>query len=651
MRTTARFMLLLITAWCAGCIYESTPISGRKSPSKQSSSATGNSKPTKDDDKLTLEPFDAPSLAELDKTAGWMDGQELLDGMELLRAKQAGEKPPLSFAEALKLRNDSREANEAIRASLGRLPTSDSDVDWDDTFNRHMLIDVKSTNPILASTVQEQDLESYTGLELFGFDWNMQPFVNKDVVKSWQTTKDHMMDKIVLRDDLTWSDGRPVTAHDVVFTFKTIMDPDVPTIVMRTNTSRIRWIEAYDDHTLVYFHKQPLASNLTVMDFPSIPKHVYEEEVKKDKSLKTSPAFQALEEKPVVGGAYEIVKNLRSSEILLRRRESWYMHDGKQVREKPHFAQVRFRIIQDPNTALLALKSGELDELEISAEQWLSQTGDDKFYQHNTKATAVEWTYFYFGWNNYSPYFNDRRVREAMSYAFDHREMLDSLFQGLYQPASGLFHPDSWLAPKKPTKLYQQDLDKAEALLDEAGWEDHDGDGIRDKEINGALKPFEFTIIVRQDPARIRCCELLKSSLDKIGIICNITALEGTTLQQRMDNREFDAAFAGWGTGSDPDTSSNIWTTEAISSGRNYLNYSNKEVDRLYEQARLEFDREKRGEIYGRIHTLIYNDQPCTFLYYQNAFYGFNKRVRGYNFSPRGPYSYDPGIFSFWAER
>jgi peptide/nickel transport system substrate-binding protein len=646
------WLLVALTVGFSGCMSESK-FSDTDSANQRSTETTGGKSAASESnsEKLTLEPYDPPRLEELDKNADWTDGGEMLDGMELLRARQAGERPPLSFAEALKLRNDDPAVNERIRASMGRLPASESDVDWDDTFNRHMLIDVKSTNPILASTVQEQDLLSYTGLELFGFDWNMKPFVDKSVVKSWQTSKDHMLDKIVLRDDLTWSDGRPVTAHDVVFTFKTIMDPEVPTITQRTDTSRLRWIEAYDDHTLVYFHKQPLATNLTVMNFPIIPKHVYESEVAKDKTLKTSEAFQRLEKKPVVGGAYEIVKNERSAEILLKRRESWYMHNGKQVREKPYFDQVRFRIKPDPNTALLDLKSGDLDELEISAEQWLSQTGDDEFYRHNIKATAVEWTYFYFGWNNHSPYFQDRRVRQAMSYAFDHREMLDSLFHGLYQPANGLFHPDSWLAPKKPTPVYEQDLDKAEALLDEAGWSDHDGDGIRDKETDGRLTPFEFTIIVRQDPARIRCCELLKSSLDKIGVICNITSLEGTTLQQRMDQRDFVAAFAGWGTGSDPDTSSNIWTTEAIKSGRNYLNYSNKEVDRLYEQARVEFDREKRGEIYGRIHTLIYDDQPCTFLYYQNAFYGFNRRLRGYNFSPRGPYSFSPGIFSIWAER
>ncbi|MAC53399.1 MAG: peptide ABC transporter substrate-binding protein, partial [Gimesia sp.] len=101
----------------------------------------------------------------------------------------------------------------------------------------------------------------------------------------------------------------------------------------------------------------------------------------------------------------------------------------------------------------------------------------------------------------------------------------------------------------------------------------------------------------------------------------------------------------GWGTGTDPDTSINLWKTEAA---RNYVNYSNPEVDKLFEEGRREFDVEKRAKIYGKIHELLYEDQPYTWLYFRNSFYGFNKDLRGYVFSPRGPYGYGPGFSSLW---
>jgi peptide/nickel transport system substrate-binding protein len=152
-------------------------------------------------------------------------------------------------------------------------------------------------------------------------------------------------------------------------------------------------------------------------------------------------------------------------------------------------------------------------------------------------------------------------------------------------------------------------------------------------------------LLVRQDPERIKMCELLKTNLDQIGIICNIAPMEATVLQQRMLDHNFQAAFAGWSTGADPDTAENIWGT---GEERNFVQYSNTEVDKLFELGRKEFDREKRGEIYGRMHEIIYEDQPYTFLYYRQSFYGFNKELRGINFSPRGPYHYTPGMSGIW---
>ena len=118
----------------------------------------------------------------------------------------------------------------------------------------------------------------------------------------------------------------------------------------------------------------------------------------------------------------------------------------------------------------------------LTPEQWTTQTSGPDFSRANTRVTAPEWVSFHFGWNIDTPFFADRRVRRAMSYAFDHDAMLEKLCYGLYEPAMGTFHQSSWMAPKKKLEPYKQDLDKAEALLDEAGWTDHDNDGVRDKE-------------------------------------------------------------------------------------------------------------------------------------------------------------------------
>jgi peptide/nickel transport system substrate-binding protein len=144
---------------------------------------------------------------------------------------------------------------------------------------------------------------------------------------------------------------------------------------------------------------------------------------------------------------------------------------------------------------------------------------------------------------------------------------------------------------------------------------------------------------------RIKYCTLLKENLRQIGVICNVKPIEFVTLHDRLMKHDIQAAFGGWGTGSDPDTADNIWGT---GEGRNYGNYSNPEVDKLYAQGRKEFDRAKRAVIYGKIHTILFNDQPYTWLYYRNSFYAFNKDLRGYMFSARDPYGYSPGMGSIW---
>lgn len=592
-----------------------------------------------------IEPnFTPPSLAEIDAKAKWKKGL-LIDPIQVERDKQTKSPATVSVADALKLRNRSSADNGKILSALGRLPTSDSQVNFDSVLNRHAIGDVNSTNPILSSSVVEFDVVGLIGQGLFGFDATLSPFALTESVRSWEVSEDRLMDKIVIRDDLTWSDGVPYTAHDIVFSYKVIMTDAVPVPAQRQGTDKIRWIEAYDDHTLVIFHKESLATNIWNVNFAILPKHAYEKTIALDPTLTKSKEHVALEDNPVCSGPYTIKSRTRGQEILLERRESYYMHKGKQVREKPYFKTIRFRIRPDSAVALQGMQAGDIDEMILTAEQWTRQTDDDTFYEVATKARGSEWTEFHFVWNGETPFFSDKRVRKAMTYAYDHKELLEKVRYGLDAPCTGNYHPESRWAQKPAPKPITQDLDKAEKLLDDAGWTDTDGDGIRDKTIKGKLTPLSFTVLVTNRPDRVRACEILKESLERIGVECTVKQMEFTAIIEKLQKRDFQAAFGGWGAGADPDTSENIWGTKQF---RNYANYSNPEVDKLFAQGRTEFDPEKRAKIYQNIDKILWEDQPYTWLYYQTSFYGFSKTLRGYQFSPRGPYHYSPGFSSIW---
>jgi peptide/nickel transport system substrate-binding protein len=326
-----------------------------------------------------VEPFQPPPLAEIEAKAGWVD-QPVVDPIKLLREKQAGETPPASVSEALSLQNDSDEANRKILGALGRLPASDAEVNWDGMITRHQMFDVKSTNPLMASSTEEFDMSTLMGINLFSFDWTLKPFAESAFVKSWQTSADRMVDKIVMRDDLTWSDGKPVTAYDVQFSYETIMNPKIQIPAMRSGPDKLRAVVAYDERTVLYFHKEALASNIWNVNFALIPKHVYEKTIPEDYTLANSPEHVRLQDSPVTGGPYVLSRRARNQELVFERRESYYMHGGKQVRDKPYFKTVRFSLIQEPNTALLALKKGDVDEMLLQRELWQTQTTTNYLY-------------------------------------------------------------------------------------------------------------------------------------------------------------------------------------------------------------------------------------------------------------------------------
>lgn len=628
-------VLFLLTCWFSLILSSGCP--GKPDPSGGGSGST--------EPESLIEPFDPPSLKELEAKVEWED-RPVYNAMEKLKEQQASETPLATVEEALKLKNDSDESNNKILSALGRLPTSSAGINEDAEINRLMPADIKSTNPVLTSSVYETWVNGLCGFGLFSFDNKMEPFAPSDVVVSWQTSQDKLYDKVVIRDDLVWSDGTPITAHDVEFSFKLIMNPNVPIPAVRTGMETIRWIEAYDDHTLVYFHQDPLATNVWNLNFPVVPKHIYESSVNDDPTLADTKYHQKYEENPVCGGPYKMVKRLKGREIVLERRDDWFMHNGKQVRDKPHYKTIRFRVIEDSNTAMLALKNGQIEEMEFQPEQWIDQTGGEDYYKLNTKARGEQWVYYYFGWNMKTPYFSDVRVRKAMSYAVDYDHILQTLCYGLYPPSTSEFHEDSWAGPEKPRVPYKQDLAKAEKLLDEAGWIDNDGDGVREQEINGKSVKFEFSIMCANQQLRIDICTSLKESLDRLGVVCNVVPTEFTVMQERSTEGKFQAMFGGWGTGTDPYSTENLWKT---GEERNYVNYSNQEVDELFAKAKFELDQAQRATYYRKIDDILWEAQPYTWLYYRSAFYGFNKNLRGYSFSPRGPYSYSPGFDAIYS--
>jgi peptide/nickel transport system substrate-binding protein len=405
-------------------------------------------------------------------------------------------------------------------------------------------------------------------------------------------------------------------------------------------------VKAYSKTKVAFFHKEKLATNVWNCGFSIIPKHIYERSLSADPTMKASEWHAYWNRHPLSGNNYKLAKWEPNQYVLFERREDIPLaRGGKTIRRRPYFKQVRFRLIENPDAALLAFKNGELDEMVLTPRQWEKQTDDADFDRVGLKVRGPEWTYSQVIWNQKRPFFADAKVRLALAYAFDSDELLNKVFFGLYAPCTGPFNPVSPWGRNGP-KPIKQDPNKAEELLDAAGWKVGES-GLREK---GGVK-FSFTLLVPIGGTGDKVAEVLKQNLKDVGIEMNIKMIEWAAYLQKVQDHDFDAGTSAWGVGADPDRAKNVWTSEAYKGGRNYGGYSNSKVDELFEKGARELDPEKRPAIYQEINRLIFEDQPYLFIYYRTTFWGFSKEMRGYNFSPRGVFSYGPGSAALWKPK
>lgn len=581
-----------------------------------------------------------PTLADLDAQAAWLD-RPVRRALTVAREDEAREPPACPLAEALDIVNDSDAANARIVAALFRAPEAGERIAGDRA-TRHLLADVVSLNPLRAESVAEFDVLALTGVDLFGFDRSLAPFANADVVASWQTSRDGLLDKVVLHDNLTWSDGAAVTAHDIVFSWQLAADPRVPARAFRTAAARLRAVKAYDDHTVVMFHAEPGATAAWDLDLPVIPRHVYATTWQRDPSLVTSPEHAALEDRPVTGGPYEVAQRAPGHELVLRRRRGWSEADGRKVREPPPFEEIRFRVVHDSDAALDALANATLDEIVLAPAQWSANAA---LSDVAVKVMTPEWRVIQVVWNLDGPLFADRGVRRAMDYAFDHARLVEQLCHGLATPASGPFAPDSWATAGRRAEPRRQDRAKAEALLDAAGWVDQDGDGVRDRDIDGRRVPCEFSVLCDRRPLHVAIGELVCEAAQAVGVRCTVRSVDPGDLRALVRDGRFDACLGTWAAGVDPDSLSSALSSDGP---QNDGGYANPEVDTLFVAARRERDPQRRADLYGRIEAILAEDQPCSWLVWRRELRGISRRIAGELFGVRGTVHWSPGLSTFW---
>ena len=458
----------------------------------------------------------------------------------------------------------------------------------------------------------------YDGLVRQDKDYNWE----SQMAESWQFSKDCMTLTFKLRKNVKWHDGKPFTADDVLFTYKTMMNPKTPT-AYRNDFEPIKDVVVVDPYTVRVTYSQPFAKALMGWGQTILPKHLLEKYVE-DGKLREAP--QVL--KPIGTGPYRFHEWKTGEKVVLIANKDYYMEG------RPYLSRVIYRIIPSQATIYIELMAKGVDMSRLTAIQYARQTDYPAFKKDFNKYKFSDNRYTYLGFNLKDPRFADKRVRQAFAHAINKQELIDGVLLGLGQIATGPLRPGTWAYTDK-VKRYAYDPAKAKLLLAEAGWKDRNGDGIlRNKE----CQPFSFTIRTNQgNDERKKAAELIQQRLKEIGVQTDIQTIEWAAfLKEYIRQKRFEAIVLGWGTTSDPDQYP-IWHSSQNGAEQlNSISYANPEVDALLEKGRATCHQSERVAVYHRIQEILADDQPYVFLYYPDSLWAVASRVRGIKPAPAG---------------
>ena len=485
-------------------------------------------------------------------------------------------------------------------------------------------------NYVASSDAYASSVFGYVFEGMIDIDKNLE--IIPSLAKNYEISDDNLTIQFNLRDDIYFHDGHKLTSEDVRFTYDMIMNPKNKALNKRTLFLDVESVETPDDYTVIVKYTNPNVSAILNWAMAIMPKHVYE-----NVDFLDNPYNRM----PIGTGAFKMKEWKSRQYIDLERVDNhWKIN--------PEIERVRFKFVNNPDVAYKSYIKGDLDIIGLTAEQWEREKDNPDLTNKSSFYTYDPLSFAYIGWNmsGSNPFFNDKKVRQAMAYALDLDTFIERILYNNANRTTGPYHPNSW-AYDKSLPPYEFNIDKAKALLKEAGWVDTDKDSILDKIIDGEKVNFSFEVLYGDGSSTGELLLLVyQQDLKKIGIQLNLHKIEWSSFTQRINNKDFDAVLLAWSLSIDPDPT-DIFHSRNIETGLNYISYKNEEVDRLSESNTLIFDREKRTEVLKEIHRLMYEDQPYLFLWSSKALIYVHNRFDNIQTSSTGISGFFPGIFGW----
>lgn len=481
---------------------------------------------------------------------------------------------------------------------------------------------LKTITPLVSSDAYASQVQSYVQESLLTRDPDTLEWVGM-IARDWQVSDDGLRFTFQLREGVKFSDGEPLDADDVVFTFEFIQNPAIAAPRERAIYDKIESVRATGPHEVVFKFKEPYFNSLALAGGMAImPRHFYEPYLDEPETFNQSKGLL------LGSGPYRLAdpKGWTPDQGLVELKRNpryWGL--------EPSFDRVMWKVIQNDAARLTTFRNGDIDAYNARPREYQTLRDDKSLMSRSQRFEYMSPTagYSYIGWNqerNGKPTrFADERVRKAMTYLTDRQRIIDEIMLGYAEVAISPFNPrsdqhDPALDPR------QFNLDKARELLAEAGYRDRNDDGMLEGPHG---EPFEFELVFFQDSEDTRRIVLfLKDLYARAGISLIPKPTEWSVMLDLINKRDFDAITLGWTSGVETDIYQIFHSKQVESGGDNFIGYKNEQLDRLIEQARGTVDEAKRMPLWQEAERILYEDQPYTFLMRRESLVFIDQRIK-----------------------
>jgi peptide/nickel transport system substrate-binding protein len=496
------------------------------------------------------------------------------------------------------------------------------------------------------------------------------------LAESWKITPDGKRITFVLKNNLKWSDGQPLTVDDVLFTFNDVyFNKEIPTdtrdVLRIGKLGALPTVKKLDERRVEFSIPEPFAPFLRVVGAVGLlPKHILQKSIE-TKDADGKPNFLSVwgtNTRPlsnvVVPGPY-MIESYRVGERIILRRNPYYWRRGPQGELQPSIARIVIQMVESTDTSLLQFRSGGIDVEGVSPDYFslLKREEKKRGFKIYSGGPSLSTSYITFNLNKgksksgkpfvdpiKSKWFNNLEFRRAIAHSMDRQQMLNNIYQGLgsFQHSMIPLQSPYYFSPKEGLPTYEYSPAKAKELLLKAGFKYNSQNELMDAEGNRV----RFSMITNAgNKIREAMGSQIKQDLAAIGIKVDFNPLAFNALVDKMDNsKQWDCLLLGFGNGGiEPNSSFNIWS---VTGGLHAFNQGPKagqkpiqgwevsdwerKISDLYIEGAQEVNETKRKAIYAEAQKLVQEYLPFIYTIQSRSFAAVRNSVKNIKYSALG---------------